>query len=142
VLTYFKKCENKLYFPNLSPNLFTSPFLGRYLKMYLVVINHSSVSDETHTTSAFIELYTFLRHKIEIYFHDFFQPGKIHISYTTKRLLPHNMYALTSRGLVTVKVNKTIVTRVSLNHRTHYYCLCLFVFFYTGKRKNGNVLGR
>jgi len=31
------------------------------------------------------------------------QPGKIHISYTTKRLLPHNMYALTSRGLVTVK---------------------------------------
>ncbi|XP_001943213.1 soluble guanylate cyclase 89Db [Acyrthosiphon pisum] len=31
------------------------------------------------------------------------QPGKIHISVTTKRLLPQNLYTLTSRGLVTVK---------------------------------------
>lgn len=86
----------------------------------------------------------------------FFQPGKIHISVTTKRLLPQNVYTLTSRGLVTVKVNKNeinktlkyrhtrydICVRLMIIHEIHrciFYCIYNHIFL--GKRKNGNILG-
>lgn len=69
----------------------------------------------------------------------------------TKSLLPHNVYKLTSRGLVNVKVTQFIninfhamcietVTKQIENNNFIIHLIVLILCL--GKRKNGNILGR